>query len=180
MEELIALLEKFQHAYTARDLTMAEIFIDEVFVAQEPAYYGTSPAEQCVGAGRILRLIGYDWTVWGTLLLDFDSLVAHDYGEAMDFLITGYVDWEIGQDEFLSRAMMDVKDMVLRGGDTKDMLYSINALSSKMLMESERGSRHMLPIRMSGMAVKEDGLLKFSHIHISHPTQTYPDCRIAH
>ena len=31
-----------------------------------------------------------------------------------------------------------------------------------------------------GMAVKEDGLLKFSHIHISHPTQTYPDCRIAH
>ena len=133
-----------------------------------------------MGAGRILRLIGDDWTVWGTLLLDFDSLVAHDYGEAMDFLITGYVDWEIGQDEFLSRAMMDVKDMVLRGGDTKDMLYSINALSSKMLMESERGSRHMLPIRMSGMAVKEDGLLKFSHIHISHPTQTYPDCRIAH
>ena len=95
-------------------------------------------------------------------------------------MTTGYVDWEIGQDEFLSRAMMDVKDMVLRGGDTKDMLYSINALSSKMLMESERGSRHMLPIRMSGMAVKEDGLLKFSHIHISHPTQTYPDCRIAH
>ena len=37
MEELIALLEKFQHAYTARDLTMAESFIDEVFVAQEPA-----------------------------------------------------------------------------------------------------------------------------------------------
>ena len=179
MNDLIELLERFQQAYTARDLSQAEDFIREVFVEKEPVYYGVSPAEQCVGAGRILRLIGYDWTVWGSLLLDFDSLVAHDYGQAMDFIVTGCVDWEIGEEAFLSRAMMDVKDLVLRGGDTKDLLHELNTLSSKMLMESARGSRHVLPLRMSGMAVREEGKLKFSHLHISHPIQTYPDCRIA-
>lgn len=179
MEELIKLLESFQHAYSARDLGSAQAFIDDVFVEKEPVYYGASPAEQCVGAGRILRLIGYDWTVWGDLMLDFDSLVAHDYGDAKDFIITGCVDWNIQGDAFLSRAMMDVKDMVLRGGDTKTLLYELNTLSSKMLMEAERGERHVLPIRMSGMAVRQEGKLKISHLHVSYPTQNYPDCRIA-
>ncbi len=179
MEELIELLEKFQRAYTARDLSQAQAFIEEVFVREEPVYYGASPAEQCVGAGRILRLIGYDWTVWGDLMLDFDSLVAHDYGAALDFLITGYVDWEIEESEFLGRAMMDVKDMVLRGGQAKELLYELGALSTKMLMEANRGSRHVLPIRMSGMAVRKEEGLRLSHLHLSHPTQSYPDCRIA-
>lgn len=179
MQELIELLEKFQHAYSARDLGAAEAFVSEVFTAQEPIYYGTSPAEQCVGMGRILRQIGYDWTVWGELKLDFDSLLVHTYPDCADFLITGYVDWEIGQEEFLSRAMMDVKDLVLRGGEARELLYELNAISSKMLMEAERGERHLLPIRMSGMAVREEARLKFSHLHISHPTQNYPDCRIS-
>lgn len=178
MQELIELLEKFQQGYTARDLSKAEAFIEELFVEQEPVYYGTSPAEQCVGAGRILRQIGYDWTVWGTLLLDFDSLIAHNFGHSADFVITGYMDWEIGEEAFLSRAVMEVKDMVLRGGDAKDMLYELNTLSARMLMEAGRGSRHVLPIRMSGMAVREKGKLKLSHIHLSYPTEIYPDCRV--
>ena len=178
MQELIELLEKFQQGYTARDLSKAAAFIEDVFVEKEPVYYGTSPAEQCVGAARILRQIGYDWTVWGTLLLDFDSLIAHDYGHSADFVITGYVDWEIGEEAFLSRAMMDVKDTVLRGGDAKTMLYELNTLSARMLMEAGRGNRHLLPIRLSGMAVREKGKLKISHLHLSYPTEVYPDCRV--
>lgn len=177
MEELIELLERFQHAYAERDFGAAEAFVDDVFVGREPVYYGTNPAEQCVGAARILRQLGYDWTAWGELKLDFDSLVAHDYGSCADFLITGYVDWHIEEETFLSRAMMDVKDMVLRGGDARELLYEQNAVSSKMLMEASRGVRHLLPIRMSGMAVRERDKLRISHIHLSYPTQSYPDCR---
>ena len=177
MEELIELLEKFQHAYTERDFGAAEAFLSDVFVESEPVYYGTNPAEQCVGAARILRQLGYDWTAWGELKLDFDSLVAHDYGHSADFLITGYVDWQIGEETFLSRAVMDVKDMVLRGGDARELLYELNAVSAKMLLEAARGERHLLPIRMSGMAVRERGKLRISHVHLSYPTQVYPDCR---
>lgn len=173
------LLENFQGAYAERDLARAEEWIREVFVEEEPVYFGVSPAEECLGAGRILRLIGYDWTVWGTLMLDFDSLIRHDYGAAADFVLTGYVDWEIAEDAFLGRAMMDVKDLVLRGGDAATLLHELNTLSAKMLMESSRGTRHILPVRMSGMAVRcPDGKMRVSHLHLSHPTQTYPDCRI--
>lgn len=173
------LLENFQGAYAERDLARAEEWIREVFVEEEPVYFGVSPAEECLGAGRILRLIGYDWTVWGTLMLDFDSLIRHDYGAAADFVLTGYVDWEIAEDAFLGRAMMDVKDLVLRVGDAATLLHELNTLSAKMLMESSRGTRHILPVRMSGMAVRcPDGKMRFSHLHLSHPTQTYPDCRI--
>ena len=94
-------------------------------------------------------------------------------------MLTGYVDWEIAEDAFLGRAMMDVKDLVLRGGDAATLLHELNTLSAKMLMESSRGTRHILPVRMSGMAVRcPDGKMRFSHLHLSHPTQTYPDCRI--
>ena len=103
--------------------------------------------------------------------------MAHNYGHSADFLITGYVDWQIGEETFLSRAVMDVKDMVLRGGDARELLYELNAVSSKMLMEAARGERHLLPIRMSGMAVREQGKLRISHVHLSYPTQVYPDCR---
>ena len=58
------------------------------------------------------------------------------------------------------------------------MLYELNTLSARMLMEAGRGSRHVLPIRMSGMAVREKGRLKLSHIHLSYPTEIYPDCRV--
>ena len=150
MDDLMELLENFQGAYAERDLARAEEWIREVFVEEEPVYFGVSPAEECLGAGRILRLIGYDWTVWGTLMLDFDSLIRHDYGAAADFVLTGYVDWEIAEDAFLGRAMMDVKDLVLRGGDAATLLHELNTLSAKMLMESSRGTRHILPVRMSG------------------------------
>lgn len=178
MNELMELLEKFQQAYSVRDLSRAEEFIEEVFVKNEPVYYGPSPAEQCVGAGRILRLIGYDWTVWGDLKLDFDSLVCHEYGDAADFVLTGFVDWVVDKETFLGRTMMDVKDLVLRGGDAEQLLYTLSDLSTKMLMEAGRGEQHILPVRFSGMAVREDGRMKISHLHLSYPTQNYPDCRI--
>ncbi len=178
MNEVMELLEKFQHGYSERNLSKAEEFIQEVFVKDEPVYYGPSPAEQCVGAGRIMRLIGYDWTVWGDLKLDFDSLVCHEYGDAADFVMTGCVDWVIDKDTFLNRAMMDVKDLVLRGGNPEQLLNTLSDLSSKMLMEAGRGEEHILPIRLSGMAVREDGKMRISHLHLSYPTQNYPDCRI--
>ena len=179
MDDLRELLENFQRAYAERDLTRAEEWIRDVFVEEEPVYFGTSPAEECLGAGRILRLIGYQWTVWGQLMLDFDSLIRRDCGEAAGFVLTGYVDWEVSEEAFLSRAMMDVKDLVLRGGEAAAMLHELNTLSSKMLMEASRGTRHVLPVRLSGMAVRcEDGRMRFAHLHLSHPTQNYPDCRI--
>ena len=178
MDRLLALLEAFQRAYAQRDVESVDAFLEACFVRAEPIFYGTSPAEQCIGKARIRRMLIYDWTVWGALKLDMDSLIAHDYGSFSDFVVTGYMDWTIPEDELLSRAMMDVKDMVLRGGPARTLLEQMNAISAKMLMEAQRGERHLLPVRLSGMAMEEEGELKFSSLHMSHPTQNYPDCRL--
>ena len=170
-------MRDFQLAYQLKGISRVYDFVNDFFTC-DAVYYGTSSTEHCVGKDALMSLITYDWSYWGLLELDIDNAHINVYGDAAGFVTTGCVRWNIPKEQLLEKAKADIREIIDGPYSLKECTMKINNLTSKVLLESERGDHHILPVRISAMLCIIDNLWKISQLVISHPTANYPDSRL--
>jgi len=170
-------MREFQVAYQSKDIPNVSVFVSKFFT-QNAVYYGTSSTELCVGSEKIISLVKYDWSYWGLLELDIDNAHVNICGDAAGFVTTGCVKWNIPKESFLEKVKADIREALDSPCSLKECTMRVNNLTSKALLESERGELHILPIRISAMLCTQNDTLKICQLVISHPTAHYPDSRL--
>ena len=176
--EIKELLLSFQAAYQKRSLDDIDSFLRSMFIEEFPVYYGVSSREQRTGLEDIRELVECDWRYWGDLHIDIDRVTVHGEADFACCITTGFVDWKIPEETFLGRSLHGIQDLLEGDGSQRQKLLAISNNAIKVLMEADRGTSHVLPLRISCTMKKEDGAWKFCQLHFSHPTEMYPDSRM--
>jgi len=175
-EQIKQFIEEFLSGYRLRDMSNVADFADKFFTC-DAVYYGVSSTEHRVGRDEIISLITYDWSYWGMLELDTDNAHIDICGNSAGIVTTGCVKWSIPSEAFLGKVKMDIKAILDSPCSLKECTMQVNSLTSKALLETERGELHVLPVRVSAM-LRYDNVWKICQLVISHPTISYPDSRI--
>jgi hypothetical protein len=93
-DEVLALLQRFQEGYRARDVEALDGFM-QLFAdgAEVVGTSGVTPGgeEWCRGLGSIRELVGKDWEAWGDVLLDLDRATIHVCEETAWVAVPGVV-----------------------------------------------------------------------------------------
>lgn len=176
--EVRNLLSLFEKGYSDRDVNVLDGFVDRVFIENNPIYFGTASKEECIGVENVKRLVYSDWKYWGELKIDVDNAIINLKDDIAYFITKGAIDWYIPEEGFLQKSIEDIRSLVNNENTSKEKLLAICNSATKMLYEAERGATHLLPVRLSGIAFIDDGQCKFAQLHLSHPTEVYPDSRI--
>lgn len=176
--EIRNILNSFQQGYIKKNIEAVDDFVESIFVIKSPIYYGTSSKDQSVGLDNVKRLVENDWRYWGDLNLDIENAIINTRDDFAVFITNGTVNWGIHEEAFLNRSLDDIERMMTSDSTSKEKLMAICNNATKILYEAERGNVHILPIRVSGVMIKERGFWKIYQLHISHPTELYPDSRI--
>lgn len=176
--EIRNILNLFQQGYIKKDIDEVDDFVEKLFTIKSPIYYGTSSKDQAIGLDNVKRLVENDWRYWGDLNIDIDNAIINSQDSYAVFIANGTVNWGIPEEAFLYRSLEDIERMMNSDWSYKERLLAICNNATKILYEAERGNVHILPIRVSGVLMKEKNKLKIYQLHISHPTEIYPDSRI--
>lgn len=176
--EVRSVLNLFQQGYIKKNIEEVDDFVEEIFTIKGPIYFGTSSKDQAVGLEEVKRLVENDWRYWGDLNIDIEKALINEAEEFATFITIGTVNWGIPEEIFLNRSIEDIERMMISETSTKEKLLAICNNATKILYESERGNLHILPIRISGTMIKERGKWKIYQLHMSHPTEIYPDSRL--
>ena len=170
-EGIVQLLKDFQDGYHRKDIAAIPQFVEKLFVADEPVYYGTSGVEQFIGRENIGHLIELDWRYWGVLTINFDQLMIHcsdDYG---DFITTAVLVWDVPQKDRLQRWYGDMTGCAFSPEGEGDVQTARKVLmkTAQYFSELAEGEQHHYQLRISGAARKVDGCWKITSMHMSEP-----------
>lgn len=92
--EIVKILEKFQKAYSLRDTSRIDDFMEELFVNDNQILIlGTEPGQWFAGYEKSRNLILQDWKNWGTLSMMTNDAYIVVKGDIAWFATVGRVGW---------------------------------------------------------------------------------------
>jgi ketosteroid isomerase-like protein len=178
--EIINVLEKFQHGYKLRDLSQVSSFFNELFVTDSDSMIvGTGQEEWIVGLEKIKELLENDWKEWSDLTIDIENAHIHEAGNVA--WVTTKASCAITYT--IDQIMEYIKEMLkstLNDPDQSNIekFSWINTISSRVLFEKTQGDTLKYALRISIVMVKRENRWKIHQMHFSFPNVLFPDGRI--
>ena len=176
---IFKVLQKFQDAYTQRDVSKVDSFLDELFIRNDSLQIiGTGQDEWCVGCQEARELFVWDWEYWGDLKLDLESAEIHNNGEAGWLTVQGFVHKVSNPLSYQKKTISTLQTVLDQELTEKEKLLSLLREVSEVLYNTEQGEDYYWPIRLSAVLVRRVSNWYFQQLHFSFPTTRLPDERL--
>lgn len=180
-EEILELVRRFQEGYIARDVNKLEdfmlLFADEVeVIGTNGSYPGKD--EWFLDKDGARELVKGDWEYWGDLRIKEDATRIREKDGIGWMTMPGTVTKHIGEENYQSY-LEYAKDCIERTDiPAKQRLHNILRGGTNTVFELNRGEKFVWPIRITAVALKEEGRWKFAQMCFSFSTIYFPDERV--
>jgi len=176
-------LERFQHAYTLRDPDRLDQFL-ELFAPHDVEVIGTNAAfagegEWCLDLEAVRNLVRSDWEIWGDLELDIDGARIHVLGDVAWVSAWGTVSSLESPGETFADSVDRIRWVLDQEVSDEDRVLSIARETMDTLIEAQRGTLYIWPLRFTAVLTRRGERWVFRQIHFSFPTTRLPDVRLA-
>jgi ketosteroid isomerase-like protein len=175
ISDIRAVLQKFQDAYTARDLAKLDEFM-QLFVQDdsiEMIGIGASKraaAEWFEGVERIREIVESDWKYWGDVRLDVDNAKITVHGDVAWLSTTGTVTQAQAFDTAIQFHLNDMKAIFDQEGLSADeKLMEATHYGMRRLRERAKGLGYSWPFTFTAILVKEGVEWRFHTLHWAMP-----------
>jgi hypothetical protein len=175
LRDVRATLQKFQDAYTARDLARLDEFM-QLFVQDdsiEMIGIGASKraaVEWFEGIERIREIIEGDWKYWGDVRLDVDGAKITIRGEVAWLSTTGTVTQTQAFDTAIQFHLNDMKAIFDQEGLSADeKLMEVTHYGMRRLRERAKGLGYSWPFTFTAILVREGPEWRFHTLHWAMP-----------
>jgi len=182
--QVMLALERFQEGYSRRDVSRLDRFMELFASDASIECIGTGAVfpdedEWCLGREAIRALLEQDWEYWGEVVLDLEEARIHALGDVAWVSASGVV----SDVETRERSVADALERAHRllDGDLppEDKLLAMVRETTGTLLELQKGTTYIWPLRFTAVLIREDGRWKFHQLHYSFPTAGLPDVRLA-
>ena len=190
IEQIRAVLQRFQDGYTQRDMSRVDEFM--TLFADEAEVIGTNgvrpgEGEWYVDKAGARELVQGDWEGWGDVRLDVAGAHIDMRGEVAWLTASGTVTKTIRAAENYESYLQRIKSVIDQAGPSaEEKLLDILRGGSNTLYELRRGEQFVWPLRFTAVLVRQgggpsgalDGAWLFQQMQFSFPTTRFPDERI--
>ena len=170
-----AVLQKFQDAYTARDLAGLDDCM-QLFVQDDSIeMIGIGAAKRAAtewfeGVERVREIIESDWKYWGDVRLDVDSAKITVRGEVAWLSTTGTVTQTQAFDTAIQFHLNDMKAIFDQEGLSADeKLMEATHYGMRRLRERAKGLGYSWPFTFTAVLIKEGTEWHFHLLHWAMP-----------
>jgi hypothetical protein len=170
-----AVLQKFQDAYTARDLSKLDEFM-QLFVQDDSiemigiGAVKRAAAEWFEGVERVREIIESDWEYWGDVRLDVDGAKITIRGEVTWLSTTGTVTQTQAFDTAIQFHLNDMKAIFDQEGLSADeILMEATHYGMRRLRERAKGLGYSWPFTFTAILVREGSEWRFHTLHWAMP-----------
>jgi len=172
-------LQKFQDAYTRRDLHTVDSFLEELFLLDSDLLIiGTGVDEWYQGMEEARKLFVEDWEYWGDVCLDLPEAKVVVEGTVGWITAQGTVTKTIDEDTFLDAMFEHLRNQQDQQDNARARAFNMLRSSADALFETGKGDLFIWPLRFSAILVKQGEKWLFNQIHFSFPTTRCPDVRL--
>jgi small nuclear ribonucleoprotein (snRNP)-like protein len=180
-EEITALIENFQEGYVARNLggldSFMNLFLDDVeVIGTNGSFPGVDEWHLDKNGAR--DLVGGDWEDWGDLRLKIGDASVRERNGVAWIAVPGTVTKHIGEENYESYLEYAKQHIERTDIPAKQRLHNILRGGTNTVFELNRGEKFVWPIRITAVAVKEEGAWKFAQMCFSFSTIYFPDVRV--
>ncbi len=182
INQVRALLQKFQDGYSARDSKNLDQFMELFVQSADLEVIGTGAVDEgegewCRGIQAVRELVESDWEHWGDVVYDVQGARIHVRGDVAWLATTGTVTDVITTEHRYTGYVDYVQDVVEEDGDAKQKMMDILSLGNELLVGLLQGETHTWPFRFTAVAVRDEGQWRFHQMQFSFPTTRAPDVR---
>jgi hypothetical protein len=172
-------LQKFQDAYTRRDVRTVDSFLEQLFLLDNDLLIiGTGANEWCQGMEEARKLFVDDWEYWGDLCLDLPDAKITVEGTAGWVSAQGTVTKTIEEDTFLDAMFEQLREQQEQQETPRARAFNLLRSTADALFETGKGDLFVWPFRFSAVLVKQAEKWLFTQLHFSFPTTRCPDVRL--
>lgn len=183
IEQVRAVLQRFQDGYTRRDVSQVEAFMR--LFADDAEVIGTNGLRPGIGEWYLDRagareLVEGDWQSWGDLRLDVAGAHIQVRGDVAWLTASATVTMTIRAEEsyegYLQRIKSVIDDQVDLSAEEK--LLDILRGGTNTLYELRRGEQFVWPLRFTAVLAQQAGDWRFQQMQFSFSTTRFPDERL--
>ena len=180
VNQVRALLQKFQDGYFARDPENLDEFM-QLFVQSDDLEIigtnavGVSENEWCRGVEEARELVESDWQYWGDVVYDVQGAHIFVRGDVAWLATTATVTDLIVAQERYTGYVDYVKGVVEQDDDAKEKMLDILLLGNELLAGLLKGEACTWPFRFTAVIVRDEGEWRFHQMQFSFPTTRTPD-----
>ncbi len=180
VNQVRALLQKFQDGYFARDLKNLDEFMQLFLQSDDLEIIGTGAVgvdehEWCRGVEATRELVENDWKYWGDVVYDVQGARIFVRGDVAWLATTATVTDVIAEKERYSGYIDYVQRIAKEDEDAKQKMIDILLLGNELLAGILKGETCTWPLRFAAVAVRDEGEWRFHQMQFSFPTTRTPD-----
>lgn len=178
-EQVRKVLEVFQEGYTKRDVAYVEEYLKKVFLGDEQQIViGTDAGELCFGIDRIRGIVTSDWKYWGDFSMNVEEAHIAVNGETAYFSTKAILKRLVTKEQILNW-ISGISNYTLSKEEKpiKHRLMEVLCTVIDLLSDGENEGLCILPMRFSGVLVKQDGRWLIHHAQYSDYVDKYPGTR---
>jgi hypothetical protein len=175
IEEVRAVLQRFQNGYLARDVTRLDEFMTLFAPNEDIELIGVGAAKRAanewfVGQPAIRDIVEGDWTYWGNVVLDVTGAQIHVRDEVAWLSTTGAVVQTQAFDKALPQYLQQMKEILENEDfDPDTQLMEATHFGMRRLRERSKGPGQAWPFTLVAVLIKSTGAWRFHTIHWSMP-----------
>src|SRR5512139_3099584 len=175
LEEVRAVLQRFQDGYTARDVTKLDEFMKLFAPDEDIELIGVGAAKRAatewfIGPAAIRDIVEGDWTYWGNVQLDVAGAQIHVRGEVAWLSTTGAVVQSQEFDKALPQYLQQMKALLENAElDADTQLVEATHFGMRRLRERSKRLGYAWPFTFVAVLIKSNGAWRFHTIHWSMP-----------
>lgn len=175
IEEVRAVLQRFQDGYTARDVTRLDEFMRLFAPDEDIELIGVGATKRAanewfIGQPAIRGIVKGDWTYWGNVQFDLPGAQIHVRGEVAWLSTTGAVIQTQAFDKALPQYLQQMKAILENDDfDPDTQLMEAVHFGMRRLRELSKGQGHAWPFTFVAVLINSDGAWRFHTIHWSMP-----------
>ena len=175
IEEVRAVLQRFQDGYTARDVTKLDEFMRLFAPDEDVELIGIGAAKRAanewfIGQPAIRDIVEGDWTYWGNVQLDVPGAQIHVRGEVAWLSTTGVVVQTQAFDKALPQYLQQMKALLENADfDPDTQLIEATHFGMRRLRERSKGQGYAWPFTFVAVLVNTGDQWRFHTIHWSMP-----------
>lgn len=175
--EVRQILQRFQDAYSARDTSKLDEFMELIVPGDDPELIGIGASvrnenEWFQGTERIREIIESDWTYWGDVTLDVKGARITVKGDTAWLSTTGSIlqTDHIHSDEVTGFTLKQMREMLDDESlSQKNRLIEAAHFGVRRWREREKPAGYPWPFVFTAILVKHKGAWRFHTIHWSMP-----------
>jgi len=176
MVEVEQVLDLLIEGYTKKDITNIDNFMKLFSDDKQAEMIGigaTVPGEYewFRGKDEIKEIIISDWTHWGNVIFDKNSLVIHKNSETAWFRVCVQLEQTESSEEtweFFKSQMLEL--LTTNDGKAADKMFNATHFGMRRIYERNLGKGHMWPMIITGVLQKEKDW-RFHTLHWSMPVE---------